>query len=176
MFLWPSIAVCILFFFGFLLVAWLCAIDLKLRLLPDELVFALAVCGVLFRWAAWPYVGPWWDAAAGAAAGAGALGLIRLVANRIYGFETMGLGDIKLIGAAGIWLGLEGAIEALCAGAMMGLLHGIALLVWQRCRNGKSDSFREMTIPAGPGFCAGAVLVAVIRFAPALPLFATGAG
>ena len=99
MLFWPSLAVVVLLIFGVLFLAWLSAIDLKLHLLPDELTIALALTGALFRWAAYPYAGPWFDAVLGAVAGGGALLLVRGVANRIYGFETMGLGDIKLMGA-----------------------------------------------------------------------------
>lgn len=172
MLLWPSLAVCFLLFLGVLFLVWLSVIDLKLRLLPDELTIALAVTGVLFRYAAWPYCGPWFDAALGCVAGFGALGLVRAVANRIYGFETMGLGDIKLMGAAGIWLGLEGAITALCVGALMGLVHGVIGLIAARSKKGNTLMFREMTIPAGPGFCAGIIIVGAWQFFHTLPLFA----
>lgn len=169
----PSLALCFLFFLGALILLWLCAIDLKLRLLPDELTTALAVLGILFWWVGQPYTGPWYNPVLGVVAGAGALALVRGVANKIYGFETMGLGDIKLMGAVGIWLGLEGAVASLCAGAVMGLLHGIALIVYGKLKHGKDEKFREMTIPAGPGFCAGAALVCIYHY-HTLPLFGAG--
>lgn len=174
MLLLASIAVCILFVLGVLTLAWLSAIDLKLRLLPDELILLLAGLGIAFRYAAWPYGGPWMDVLFGIVAGGGALGLVRLVANRIYGFETMGLGDVKLLAAAGIWLGLEGAITAMCVGAIAGMVHGLILLLWSRHKNGVKESLREMTIPAGPGFCVGIVLTGFWQFRD-LPLFGFGA-
>jgi prepilin signal peptidase PulO-like enzyme (type II secretory pathway) len=170
MLFWPSLFTCLVLFFGAILLLWLSAIDLKLRLLPDELTIALTLTGILFRYVAWPWCGPWFDALLGAVAGAGALGLVRGVANRIYGFETMGLGDVKLMGAAGLWLGLEGAIMALCVGAFAGLFHGLIVLAMAKAKN-KNETLREMTIPAGPGFCAGIAIVAVIRFHETLPLF-----
>lgn len=173
MLFWPSLAVIVLMVLGVLFLAWLCAIDLKLRLLPDELTAALAVTGILFRIAAAPYAGPWWDTVLGLVLGAGALALVRSVANRIYGFETMGLGDIKLMGAAGIWLGLEGILMALCAGAVAGLLHGVFMIAHARITKGIRHEFREMTIPAGPGFCAGILFVAIWHFC-AFPLFGMG--
>lgn len=171
MLFWPSLAVLVLLVFGLLFLVWLSAIDVKLRLLPDELTLALAVTGLLFRYAAYPYAGSWVDAAAGCLMGGGALALVRAVANRMYGFETMGLGDVKLMAAAGIWLGIEGIVVALCVGAFSGVAHGLGLLAWRRVKKGSTDTFRDMTIPAGPGFCAGILIVACIRFAGGLPLF-----
>jgi len=168
--LWPSIGICVLFALGILTLAWLSAIDLKLRLLPDELVLLLAGLGVAFRYAAWPYCGPWFDAFLGALAAGGALALVRAIANKIYGFETMGLGDVKLMAAGGIWLGLEGGITAMCIGALAGMVHGVSLLAYAKIKNRESDSFRDMTIPAGPGFCAGILLTAIWQFWH-LPLF-----
>lgn len=170
MLFWSSLGVCVLFFLGILVLIWLCAVDLKLRLLPDELTGLLAFLGILFRFAAWPYAGPWFDAFLGAIAGAGALALVRAVANRIYGFETMGLGDVKLLGAAGVWLGIEGVVTALCAGAVAGLLHGAGLMIRARFAKKATESFRDMTIPAGPGFCVGIAAIAAWRYW-SLPLF-----
>lgn len=171
MLLWPSIACIVLLIFGALLLVWLSAIDLKMRLLPDELTLAFAVTGILFRFAAYPHAGSWIDAVLGCIAGGGALALVRSVANRFYGFETMGLGDVKLMAAAGIWLGIEGAITALCVGALCGVAHGLIVLFYRRIKNKSDDTFREMTIPAGPGFCAGVAIVALLHFNGALPLF-----
>ncbi len=170
MLFWPSLAVCALLFLGLLVLLWLCAIDLKLRLLPDELNIALSILGVLFVWAAWPYAGPWYNAALGSLVGGGALLLVRSLANRIYGFETMGLGDIKLLAAGGIWLGLEGVLMALCIGAFAGVIHGVASMLYARHIGGRQVHFREMTIPAGPGFCFG-IAVMVFWTYRNLPLF-----
>ena len=83
----------------------------------------------------------------------------------------MGLGDVKLMAAGGVWLGLEGAITALCVGAFAGLLHGIFVLLYARMRHGRSESFRDMTIPAGPGFCIGLAAVGAWVVWDSIPLF-----
>lgn len=156
-------------FAGLALLLWQLLIDLKLRLLPDELNLALLLTGIAFRFTTQPYSGTWLDACMGVILGGGILLLIRTIANRAYGFETMGLGDVKLLAAAGIWLGGEGVLYALMVGAFMGVAHGLLLVAIARL-HGKRQSLRNMTIPAGPGFCAGIALVALYKFYN-LPLF-----
>jgi len=168
---WPSLAAIIILLLGLLILVWHSAIDLKLRLLPDELTIALAVLGLLFHWAAYPFSGAWLDVLMGAAIGGGALALVRAVANHLYGFETMGLGDVKLLAAFGIWLGAEGVLFALMAGALAGVVHGIGLLLYARTKSKDHPGFREMTVPAGPGFCVGALIVATWQYHATLPLF-----
>ncbi|NBX67268.1 MAG: prepilin peptidase [Proteobacteria bacterium] len=170
MLFWPSIAVCTLFLLGFLTLLWLCAIDLKLRLLPDELTILLAALGALFVWAAWPYAGPWYNGVLGCLAGGGSLLLVRTIANRLYGFETMGLGDVKLLAAGGIWLGLEASLMALCVGAFAGVLQGLITMMYMRKEKGKDIAFRDMTIPAGPGFCVGIAVMIAYTYRT-MPLF-----
>lgn len=171
MLFWPSLAVCFLLLCGAALLVWLCAIDLKLRILPDELTGALAVLGLAFAWAVFPHAGPWYTGPLGGLAGGGGLYLIRAVANRAYGFETMGLGDIKLLGAGGLWLGAQGILLAVCVGAFAGVLHGLGAWIYARAVEKQPVSFRKMTIPAGPGFCVGLAVVTA-WICRDLPLFA----
>ncbi len=155
----PSLIVCLLIFLSLLALVWMSIIDLKIRILPDELVGLVAICGVLFHLATgFAYQG-WLGMAVGLLAGGGTLWIIRFVANKTYGFETMGLGDVKLMAAAGIWLGGQGALIALSVGAMCGLLHGVGFMASRRMQ-GEKLAFRGLTIPAGPGFAAGAAIIA----------------
>jgi len=167
---WPSLAAVVILFLAIIILLWHCAIDLKLRLLPDELTAALIVLGLAFHWAAYPYAGTWQSVAMGGLLGGGTLWLVRAIANRLYGFETMGLGDVKLLLAFGVWLGPEGVLYALIGGAVAGVLHGVSMMMYDRIKTGSSAAFREMTVPAGPGFCVGALLAALWQF-HAVPLF-----
>jgi prepilin signal peptidase PulO-like enzyme (type II secretory pathway) len=140
-----------------ILLVILSAIDLKHWILPDELNLALAVCGVLFHLlTAYSYVSLT-DMLLGAACGAGLLYAIRFIANRHYGQDTLGLGDVKLLGAAGLWLGLEGTLEAITVGAFAGLVHGLCYAAWLSLRTKAPFSIQRLSIPAGPGFAVGIV-------------------
>jgi len=162
-YLWDSLALLcmVVTLFAFI---WMSIIDLKIRILPDELNLAVAVCGLLFHFALnWSYLSPL-ECVMGALAGGGVLLAIRTVANRIYGMDTLGLGDVKLLAAVGLWLGPENTMLALSAGAFAGLFHGIFYLAYFNMVHKKGLAFRGLTIPAGPGFVIGAVGMGVWMF------------
>jgi leader peptidase (prepilin peptidase)/N-methyltransferase len=77
--------------------------------------------------------------------------------NAYYKQDTLGLGDVKLLAAAGLWLGVEGVVIALTVGAFAGLLHGIAVGLIQAVRDKRKANFSRLMIPAGPGFCVGII-------------------
>lgn len=133
-------------------------IDLKILILPDELNFSLGVAGILFHLSAgMPFFG-WTDMILGAAIGGGMLYVIRFFANKAYQKDTLGLGDVKLLTAAGIWLGPETILIAITLGAFAGLLHGLAYAGWLAAKTKQKISVNELTIPAGPGFAIGIIL------------------
>lgn len=143
---------------AFIALLWMGWIDLKLWILPDELVILLAVTALPFYFAMdWVY-GGFLSFIMGAIVGGGALWGIRAVANRIYGFETMGLGDVKLMAAVGLWLGPQSVLMALSVGAFCGVLHAVILAVKSKKPLG------GMMLPAGPGFIAGAIFVGLFKF------------
>jgi leader peptidase (prepilin peptidase)/N-methyltransferase len=145
----------ILLIIACILLVTMSAIDLKYWILPDELNAALAVCGIAFHiLTAYSYVEPA-DMAIGAAIGAGLLYIIRFFANKHYDRDTLGLGDVKLLGAAGLWLGVEGILQAITLGAFAGLLHGILYAAVIAVKNKTRFSISQLSIPAGPGFAVG---------------------
>lgn len=144
----------------------LSVIDMKHWILPDELNLALAVTGVLFHiLTAYHYV-TWQNMAAGALTGAGLLYVIRFFANRHYGRDTLGLGDVKLLGAAGLWLGLDGTLEAITVGAFAGMIHGLIVAVCNSLKHKQRFSLHNLSIPAGPGFAVGIVFAGVRLLEP----------
>lgn len=144
----------------------LSAIDLKHWILPDELNLALAVCGVVFHVVTAYRFSDIPDMLLGAAIGAGMLYTIRFFANRHYGRDTLGLGDVKLLGAAGLWLGFEATTQAITVGAAAGLVHGIFYAAWLAHRTKQKFNLRGLSIPAGPGFAVGIVCVGIYKFHP----------
>lgn len=61
--------------------------------------------------------------------GAGILLLIGEIGKRVYGKDAMGLGDVKLLGAGGGFVGAGGAFFSLMLAALVASLVGLALMV-----------------------------------------------
>lgn len=144
----------------------MCVIDLRIRILPNKLNLLLALTGFGFHAALGFQVMPWWMVVLGGLFGGGVLYAIRAVANRIYQMDTIGLGDVKLLAAGGVWLGPEHIMMALSLGAFAGLFHGLGVMVYQKIKTGQMPNFRGMTIPAGPGFATGIFAVAIWHYWP----------
>ena len=51
----------------------------------------------------------------------------RAVANKIYGMDTLGFGDIKLMAVGGLWLGAEGIFMAMSVALWS--LHAIFIVI-----------------------------------------------
>ena len=94
--LWASLAL------GWTLLA-LAAIDLRHYLLPDVLTLPLIPAGLALAWTIAPGLVP--AHAAGAALGFAAFLAIATVYRWLRGRHGLGMGDAKLLAAAGAWLG-----------------------------------------------------------------------
>jgi len=83
---------------------------------------------------------------------------IRRIAMPYYGEEALGLGDIKLMAAAGVWLGPYYILLALACGALAGIFHGLWLAVMRFVKTREKVNFSRLSLPAGPGFITGIVI------------------
>ena len=79
----------------------------------------------------------------GMLAGGGIFLLITLVGGLIYGKEAMGFGDVKLMGALGLFFGLSNIIIITLVSFLIGAILSIGLLA---TKIKKSDEY----IPFGP--------------------------
>lgn len=98
---WPVWPACLL---GWLLLT-LAEIDRCHLLLPDVITLPLLGLGLAVTFVLAPYRLP--AHAIGAAAGFAAFALIAWAYRRLRGRDGLGLGDAKLLGAAGAWLGWQ---------------------------------------------------------------------
>lgn len=89
-------------------------------------------------------------------------GVVRWLSIRRTGVESLGLGDVYLVGDLGAWLGLPLALDAL----LLGVYGFTVSLLWLR-----RHRFPVMSgAPLGPWLCGGAVMVTLVeRYAPLLP-------
>lgn len=145
--------------------ALLCAlswIDFKTRLLPNKLVLPFALTGFAFHIATSGVHLSFNEMILGGAAGYCLLYSIRFVANKIYKTDSLGLGDVKLMGAGGLWLGFDMLMMALVIGSGVALIHGLIYGLWQARKTGEKLNLSKLQIPAGPGFAVGLILSAGI--------------
>lgn len=133
-------------------------IDLKYWILPNSLNIALALLMVVLHASSDFSILSITEMLIGAIVGGGFLYLVRLYGNHKYKTESLGLGDVKLLLAAGLGLGPLGVIMAITFGAALGLVHGVVWGYFVSRKAGKKFDARGLKFPAGPGFCAGIAL------------------
>jgi leader peptidase (prepilin peptidase) / N-methyltransferase len=110
-----------------LALAW---IDADVRLLPDAITLPGIGAGLalsFFSLERTPI-----QAALGAAVGAGALFLLGWLWEKLRKVEAMGLGDVKMLGMVGAFLGLSGVFVTVLFASLLGSFAGLLLVVTRR--------------------------------------------
>jgi len=133
---------------------WLLAlgwIDWRHAVLPDALTLPLIGLGLAAAWGLAPEELA--DRLAGAAAGYLGLWLVAWLYRRARGRDGLGLGDAKLLAAAGAWVGASG-LPSVLAGAAVAAL---AAAGGMRLAGRRLD--RHSALPFGPFLAAAAWLV-----------------
>ncbi|WFC41237.1 A24 family peptidase [Pseudoxanthomonas sp. SE1] len=119
----------------------LSGIDLRTRLLPDQLTLPLMWLGLIGSLD--NLYMPAKPALLGAIAGYVSLWLVWWLFKQITGKEGMGRGDFKLLAALGAWVGLNGVLPIILISSLVGAVVGSA---WLAVR-GRD---RATPIPFGP--------------------------
>ena len=100
-------------------------IDLDHRILPNPITLGGAVAGVV----ASLFLPPGWQASLiGVALGGGVLWAIGEAYFRLRGIEGMGMGDVKMLGMVGAFLGWKAVLVTLVIASFTGALVGVVLL------------------------------------------------
>ena len=116
-----------LFGWALLLIA---TIDAEHLWLPDILTLPLGALGVVLTLGLG--LAPAWTPLLGAAVGYGALTVIAWLYRRIRGFDGMGGGDPRLLGAIGAWVGWQGLPSVLVWSCVAGLSVATAQAIVRR--------------------------------------------
>jgi len=125
-------------------------IDLRHYIIPNRIVYpGLAVGAVLSLMGGLAQLR---DSALGMGVGVGALLLVSLLGRAMFGKESMGLGDVKLAGLVGLFLGWKRVLLALYAASIVGAIFGIGLMIF-------AGRKRDSMIPFGPFIAAGSIVV-----------------
>ncbi|HOO77737.1 MAG TPA: prepilin peptidase [bacterium] len=131
----------------------LSVIDIGHQIIPDRITLPLGLVGLGFvLFLAWLGSEPLPDvilrSLLGAAAGGGVLWLLGTLGKALLRKEAMGMGDVKLMAAAGIWLGWEMALFSIFLGAVAAAVAGLVLIALGR--RGRQDR-----LPFGPFLSIG---------------------
>ena len=126
---------------------WLSLVDLDCFRLPDSGTLPLVLAGLLLSLSG--VTGePLWHAL-GAVAGFAFVYGLRAIWLRLRGIEAIGLGDAKLLAAAGAWCGLSALPSVLLWACLAGLLAALV------SGNAKGRLHAQMAIPFGPALAIG---------------------
>ena len=131
-------------------------IDYKLQIIPNRLNLTIFEIGIIFA-----FLYGLSDVAItikmliGMLIGGGIFLFITLIGGLIYGKEAMGFGDVKLMGALGLFFGQYNIIAVTLVSFLIGAILSIILLV---SKIKKSDEY----IPFGPFIVVSAMLAMVI--------------
>ena len=143
-----------LFLIPMLIIAFM--IDYKLQIIPNRLTLTIFETGLVFTFATSLLnitggIDLFMDSALGMLAGAGIFLLITLIGGAIAGKEAMGFGDVKLMGALGLFFGW---VNIILISVMAFLFAAIVSIVILIARRKKLSEY----IPFGPFIVVASII------------------
>ena len=133
-------------------------IDYKLQIIPNRLNLSMFEIGIIFTFIyGLSNVAISINMILGMCAGAGIFLIITLLGGLIYGKEAMGLGDVKLMGALGLYFGLTNIIIIALLSFLIGAILSIILLI---TKIKKTDEY----IPFGPFIVIGTLIAIFVPY------------
>jgi len=125
-------------------------IDIQHKIIPDKISLPMIAISPL-----WVYLHPdldWKSSLIGVIAGIGVVYGISWIYYAIKRGSGIGMGDAKLLGAIGGWLGYQALFPTLFYGSILGSAFGLSAMIVSGKINLKSE------IPFGPFLATGALL------------------
>lgn len=132
-------------------------IDAEFQILPDAITLTGIAAGLGLSFLS-RRTAPL-ESLAGAALGAGSLFLLAFLWEKLRGVEGMGLGDVKMLGMIGAFLGPGGVLVTVLLASLAGSLVGLVLILLRR-------GSLQMRLPFGVFLALGAI--ATLFFGEAL--------
>jgi leader peptidase (prepilin peptidase)/N-methyltransferase len=141
----PAFGVYFIFLAGLVAVTF---IDLDHKIIPDS----MSLGGIPLGFAASFVTGVGWqDSLIGIALGGGSLLSVALAYQFFTKREGMGMGDVKLLGAIGAFLGWKSILFTILVSSIAGAVVGLLAMKLQRAD-------RHLEVPFGPFLALGAVV------------------
>ncbi len=133
-------------------------VDYKIQIIPNRLNLTMFEIGLAFVFIyGMTNLSISIDMLLGMFAGGGIFLLITLIGGAIAGKEAMGLGDVKLMGALGLYFGFASTITISIMSFLIGAIVSIILMI---IRKNKMDSY----IPFGPFIVCAAIINIFVPF------------
>ena len=133
-------------------------IDYKMQIIPNRLNLTMFEVGLIIAFVYGIFnINMSIDMLLGMLAGAGIFLIITVLGGIIAGKEAMGFGDVKLMGALGLYFGLSGIIAVSLIAFLIGAVLSILLIV---LKVKKTDEY----IPFGPFIVIASFIVAFVPF------------
>ena len=130
-------------------------IDFKHRIIPNRLNMTMFEIGLIFTFIYGTFnISIARDMLLGCLIGGGIFLAITLIGGLIAGKEAMGLGDVKFMGAIGLYFGAIPIGEVSLLGFFVAAIFGIIILIYRKIR--KND---DEYIPFGPFLVISAIVV-----------------
>ena len=133
-------------------------IDYKLQIIPNRLNLTIFEVGLVYTFICGiANINVAIDLLLGMVAGAGIFLFITLVGGLIAGKEAMGFGDVKLMGALGLFFGLRTIIIIALIAFLLGAIVGVALILFKKKKQSEY-------IPFGPFIVIAALIAIFVPF------------
>ncbi len=134
-------------------------IDYKLQIIPNRLTLTLLEVGVAFSfWRGISNLNIAIEMWLGMVLGAGAFLILTFIGNIVFRKETMGFGDVKLMGILGLFLGWRRIIAISIISFFIAAIYSIGLIIKNKVKKQETNEF----IPFGPFIVISAFIVMLV--------------
>lgn len=124
-------------------------IDYKKQIIPNRLNLAMFEIGVIITFIyGFSNVAITIDMLLGMITGVAIFTIIALIGSLFYGKDAMGLGDIKFIGALGLYVGFTNIITISMMAFLIGAILGVILIIFKRKKSDEYMSFGPFIVIA----------------------------
>ena len=124
-------------------------IDYKNQIIPNRLNLAMFEIGAIITFIyGFSNVAITIDMLLGMITGVTIFAIIALIGGLFYGKEAMGLGDIKFIGALGLYVGFTNIITISMMAFLIGAILGVILIIFKRKKSDEYMSFGPFIVIA----------------------------
>ena len=149
---------CVVLSYIFLLL--IAASDAKYTIIPDQFTIAVAVISLIFAVIDYftdkNFITSWYSPLLGAAVGGAVLLILDLFSTLVFKKAGFGFGDVKLMAALGIMLGLKYVIVLIVLSSFAAAFHFLYLIFAGKAKKG-------IYLPMGPYICIGTALTLMLQ-------------